>query len=126
MQLSSSNVELTFLSCLFEEGEDTSNHIHAHGVQMNVGFNPEKIEKYKPEIEAMLKELPDNFKLSIGGGWSFVNACINNKDEQWADSHKTMDQLLCLGLAAKMADFSAPRTMWRSLPGGMPYFFVKF
>lgn len=126
MQLTSSRVESIFIDCLFNEGEDTGNHIDAYGVKLMVGFNPVMIEKHKPEIEAMLKELPDEFKQTIGGGSSFLVACLNNKDEQWADSHTSIDQLLCLGIATQLVDFNAPRNLWRSLPGGMPYFFLKF
>lgn len=123
--LNPQRVEEIFLDCLFRDGEDTSSHVKAEGIMANVGFHPERLEKHREEIEAMLTELPDEFRESGGGGWSFLNACMDRHGNQWTGVHQTMDQLFTLGIAIEKVSFQLPREMWNVLPGGMPYLVVK-
>ncbi len=121
-------VEEIFLDCLFKEGEDTSNHVPAEGITMMVGFHPERLESHREEIKALLAELPDEFKSSErggGGGWSFLNACMDRHGQQWTGLHKIMEQLVTLGVALGLVDYTLPRDMWGVMPGGVPYFVVK-
>lgn len=124
--LSADNVENIFIDCLYNDGEDTSDHILAEGVMLNAGFKPEKIEEHRQEIHNMLADLPDQFKESTGGGgWSFLQACVDKNNRQWTGMHQTMDQLVLLGLAIGEVEYCLPRELWPALPGGMPYFVVK-
>jgi len=123
MGLTSERVTEIFLDCLYREDEDTSNHIKAEGITTNVGFHPERLEGHRAEVEAMLMELPDQFLLSKGGGWSFLNACMDRNDIQWG-GHENMQQLILLGIGLNKVRFCMPRSMWSVLPGGMPYFVV--
>lgn len=123
-KLTSQKVESIFLNSLFKEGEDTSNYVKAEGITLSVGFNPERLDSYKPEIEAMLGELPEEFMESKGAGWSFLNACNDRNGNQWSGQHQTMEQLVLLGIAIGKVRFQLPKEMWKVLPGGMPYFVV--
>lgn len=91
------------------------------GVVNKFGFAPEKIEAHKEEIRALLDDMPEQFHMESGGGWSFLNLCNDRSGEQWTGMHQTMDELVALGVAAGMASFLLPREMWMALPGGMPY-----
>lgn len=123
--LSAERVEQIFLDCLFKEGEDTNNYIEAEGITGKVGFHPGRLESHKTEIEAMLNELPDEFKKSKGGGWSFLNACVDKNGNQWTGFHKIMEQLFQLGIAIGKAEYTLSREMWKILPGGMPYIAIS-
>lgn len=123
--LTAANVEATFMDCLFKDGEDTRNHIIAEGLVNTVGLNPDRIEQHRQKIHDMLSELPDPFKQSHGGGWSFLNACYDKYDNQWTGLHLTMEQLVQLGIAIGEVEFLMDRELWGVFPGGMPYFVVK-
>ena len=123
--LSPERVEQVFHDCLFRAEEDASNHVKAEGITMTVGFNPERLKTHKAEIEALLDELPDDFKKSGGGGTSFLNACMDRYGDQWTGLHQRMEQLFLLGLAIGKAECLLPRKMWPELYGGMPYYVVN-
>lgn len=116
VKLDPQQVEAVFMDCLFKEGKNASNHVKAEGISMTVGFNPERLESHKAEIEAMLDELPDDFKESGGGGMSFLNACNDKHGNQWTGYHERMDQLFMLGTAIGKVKLA--------LPGGMPYYII--
>ena len=116
-------VNAIFMDCLFRDGEDTSKHIKAEGI-VSVEFHPERLQSHKAEIEAMLDELPDEFKKSGGGGWSFLNACNDKHGNQWTGLHQRMEQLFQLGVGINKVQYQMPREMWSVLPGGMPYLVV--
>lgn len=124
MNLTAQNVSEIFMNCLFKEGENTENHIVAEGVMTKVGFHPERLKEATPKIEAMVNELPDEFKPNGGGGMSFLNACMDKNGNHWAE-HSTIDQLVCLGVASGKLKYLMPREMWSILPGGMPYLVVS-
>lgn len=124
-QLTVQNVHETTMMCLFGATEKTHAAVIVQGVNLNIGFDPVRLEKHKSQITEMLSQLPDAFMQNIGGGWSFLNACNNNKGEQWTGDHATVDELLCLGLAIEKVAYNAPRNFWSAFPGNMPYFYVK-
>jgi len=125
MNLTAEKVHTTFMNCLFNEGEPTDNHKIGEGVMMKVGFNPERLKENEPAITEMLNDLPDEFKKTGGGGMSFLNMCNDKEGNQWADLHKTMDELVALGNATGKLSFLMPKEMWNVLPGGMPYLVVN-
>lgn len=124
-QLTAERVTEVFLDCLFQDGDDNINHVKVEGIRGDVGFHLARLESHKAEVEAMLDELPDDFKKSGGGGMSFLNACYDKHGEQWTGLHQTMEQLFLLGMAVGKAKLLAPREMWELLPGGMPYYVVS-
>ena len=123
MKLTAEKVNEIFMDCLFKDGEDTSGHIAAEGVVTKVGFHPMRLEAHKEDIRQLLQDLPVNFRSDQGGGWSFLQACVDNQDNQWGE-HRSIDQLLCLGIATKQAKILFPKEMWSAFPGSMPYFSV--
>lgn len=123
--LTPQHVETVFTACLFKDGEDTSDHIVAEGIVHTVNFHPGRIEEHRQEIHDMLAELPDQFKTSSGGGYSFLNACLNKHGNQWTGLHQTQEKLVQLGIAIGEVEYCLPRNMWPLFPGGMPYFTVK-
>jgi len=125
MELSSDNVGVIFFECLFEEGENTTNHIAVEGIVNNFGFHPERLELHKNDIYEMLLQLPENFQKEKGGGWSFLEACNNKDGIQWTGMHQTMEQLFCLGVGIGKVKCQISKEMWMMLPGGMPYYVIN-
>ena len=124
--LSPQRVLTAYKACLFNDGEDTSNHIPVEGIMFSVGFHPGRLKMRTPEIAAMLRELPDEFKVDQGGGMSFLDACMDRNGRLWTGDHATMDKLFQMGVAVGIAKCLLPREMWEALPGGMPYYSVCF
>lgn len=91
------------------------------GIIRKFAFSPEKIALHKEEIRSLLDDMPAEFHIATGGGWSFLNLCNDRHGEQWTGMHRTMEELVALGEAAGMAKFLMPRDMWSMFPGGMPY-----
>lgn len=116
MNLSAENVERLFRQCLSTTGDVTE------GV---VGRACLDTSGHEAEIESMLAELPPEFSSTGGGGWSFLNACMDRNGNQWTGLHRTMDRLFMLGIAAGKARWLMPRELWPALPGGMPYVSVN-
>jgi len=123
--LTGDHVNDVFVDCLFKDGEDTTEHIMAEGIVRTVGFHPGRIEEHRQEIHDMLAELPNEFKISGGGGMSFLNACMDKHGNQWTGMHLSQEQLIQLGIAIGEVEYCLPREMWGAFPGGMPYFMVK-
>lgn len=122
-KLTSEAVNALALECLFREGEPTHDAIKVDGIVGKFGFHPARIAENADAIAALLAELPDEFHASKGGGWSFLNACMDRNGAQWGE-HRDMEALFCLGIAAGKAKWQLPRDMWNVLPGGMPYVVV--
>lgn len=99
--------------------------VRVEGVAHTFAFERRKLADYADEIRAMLAELPAQFHENIGGGWSFLKACMNRRGEQWTGMHVTMEKLFALGLAIGAVELLMPRELWEMLPGGVPYYVVK-
>ncbi|PZU95550.1 MAG: hypothetical protein DI527_00650 [Chelatococcus sp.] len=115
--------------CLFkadefpEDGSMPAGAIRVDAVNAAFGFHPERIAEKRADIAALLAELPEAFMSDKGGGFSFLNACVDRLDRPWGE-HRDVEALLALGLATGLASFLMPRDMWDALPGGLPYFVV--
>lgn len=116
MNLTAQNVERLFAECFRETGEPTE------GVMGKAALDTAGRES---DIAAMLAQLPTEFQRTGGGGWSFLNACMDKDGGQWTGMHPTMDKLFMLGIAAGKAQWLMPREMWPMFPGGMPYVIVN-
>lgn len=126
MKLTADTVNKIFMDCLFKDEEvdgEIPEHIKAEGIMLKVGFHPERLEGHRDEVIALLDELPDTFKASVGGGMSFLNACEDKHGSHWGE-HEHMDKLFMLGMGIKKAKCLMPKEMWKALPGGMPYYAV--
>jgi hypothetical protein len=120
-KLTADAVNAMAMKCLFKEEEPQGEAIEVDGIVRKFRFHPERIRENATAIGELLAELPSEFQASVGGGWSFLNACNDRHGAQWCDLHRTMESLFCLGIAAGKAKWLLSRDMWGSLPGGMPY-----
>jgi len=132
MKLTSENVQSVVLDCLYSD-EEVQKIGHeklkeqaavAEGITRTFGFDPERLKKHEKDIEEMLLQLPETFLKSKGGGWSFLNAAIDKDGNQWGE-HRSVEELMCLGLATKKVTIPMPKDMWGMFPGGVPYFTVE-
>ena len=122
-------VGAAFSDCLFRDDEmvdgvPTPAPVAVEGVSARVGFHPGRLEAHRAQVAGWLALLPDQFRASGGGGWSFLNACDDRNGVQWTGLHMRMDQLFALGIGLGLARWQLPRDMWEALPGGMPYVVV--
>src|SRR5580698_3030512 len=116
-----------FLDCLYrnEEIEANQNQIPegtvlVEAIQATIGFHPDRLESHREEVRNMLSDLPLQFRKGIGGGWSFLNACNDKDGNLWTGEHKTVMELVALGIGLGLAGYCLPRSMWDALPGSMP------
>ena len=126
--LETDTVEKIFFDCLFKSEEIKEDKIPedailVDGITNKFGFHPNRILQHKNEIIALLNELPENFHVNKGGGWSFLNACIDKDGNQWGE-HRNIEQLVCLGIGIKRVSYNLPRELWSALPGSLPYFII--
>src|SRR5436189_2852974 len=117
--LTKDKVQEIFFDCLFNEGEDTTNAVMVEGITTTVGFHPERLNHHTEDIELLLGELPNEFKASGGGGWSFLNACDDKHGKQWTGLHQVMEMLFQLGMGINKVKCLLPREVWSDLPGGV-------
>lgn len=135
--LSSQRVEELFGACLWADADLTDEQKKAidngiapeesvivEGIMNRAGFSPERLQSHRAEIVELLSELPTEFftaALGGGGGWSFLNLCMDKDGVQWTSFHRTQDMLIQLGIAIGAANYMLERSAWSMFPGGMPY-----
>jgi hypothetical protein len=129
MKIDAKEVETVLLDCLFKPeelvgGKPPSDAVLVEGITSKFGFHPGRLESHKGRIKAWLAALPPQFRKNSGGGWSFLNACMDADDNQWGE-HRDVENLFSLGIGCGLAECQIPREMWRLFPGGMPYYAVN-
>ncbi len=114
---------------LFTEGElnatggkPPENTVIVDGLIRKYGFHRERLNQQKPEIDALLLQLPDTFNRDVGGGWSFLNGCVDADGNQWGEQ-RDVETLVSLGIGVGSAAW-VMKDMMAALPGGVPYFEV--
>lgn len=128
-------VSKLFLACLVSEAELAARYPAGDpefqtvaGIVTVVLLHRRRVAAAREEIAGLLAELPDEFRSvdnpNGGGGWTFLNACLDRHGNQWTGVHQTMEQLFLLGMAAGLVTELMPRELWSSLPGGMPYYVI--
>lgn len=124
-------VEEMIIDCLFSEDklaglgdEIPKNAVIVEGVVNKFGFDPEKLTDNKAKIIELLSELPTSFMANGGGGDSFLNACVDKANRHWGE-HRSVEHLFMLGVGIGCARAILPRQLWRTLPGGVPYYIIK-
>jgi len=127
MKLSNQNVNEVVCSCLLSEDEmDGGNPrsgievVPARGIVSAFGFHKARLEERREDVRSMLEQLPDEFRESGGGGWSFLKMFSTKQGEHWGE-HSKMDDLLALGIGLGLMKIQVPRDMWSMFPGGVPY-----
>jgi hypothetical protein len=129
MKLDAEKVHSIVVDSLWKEhevpdGKPPANGVVSQGIMNKFCFHPERLESHRAEVSAMLAELPDQFHKSKGGGWTFLNGCMDRDGNQWGEQ-MNVDELVVLGQALRLARYQMPREMWSMFPGGMPYFEVS-
>lgn len=119
-------VNSAFLDSLWRDeelvnGEPPNHDIIVEGILAKYGFNPVRLEAHRAAVAGWLAELPTEFRRTGGGGWSFLNACLDRNGDQWTGLQLRMEQLFAMGIGLKLAAWQLPRDLWGVLPGGMPY-----
>lgn len=118
-------VEEAFVKCLYKDeetnGKVPEGAVLVNGITFNYGFHPGRLEEQREKVTAWLDALPHQFRESEGGGWSFLDACLDEDGFQWGE-YRNMEQLFCLGIGLKLVSYSLPRSMWFTFSGGMPYY----
>lgn len=107
----------TFTDC---QGRD----VEVDAIVGMVRFDRTKLEAKRELITAMLLELPEQFRESAGGGWSFLQACDDRHGNQWTGFHRTMAMLFAMGQGLGLVKSLMPRELWPALPGGVPYYVI--
>ncbi len=111
--------------CLFKpeeivDGKPPEKFVLVEAIMQKWSFHPERLECHRQEVIDLLKLMNPAFLKSGGGGWSFLNMCMDKDDRQWGE-HRNMEELIVLAIGLKLGSFQFPRDMWDALPGGMPY-----
>ena len=130
--IDSSRVHDLLMDCLFKPEEiengkpkDGLEFIPVMGITVKVGLHPDRLNGHRPELEQMLFNLPEScMESSVAQGDSFLNLCNDRNGELWTGVHRTMEELLLLGIGLNLVDL-APRFMWDAFPGRVPYVTVK-
>lgn len=120
--LNADRVHELFRRCLVPDAEHSGTDIT--GIVTRARFSPQALAEHSGEIRVLLAELPDGFRRTGGGGWTFLKACDDRHGNQWTGFHRTMEELFMLGLGAGLVTELAPRELWADLPGGMPYYMI--
>jgi len=113
------------MDCLYKpeevaDGVPPKDSVIVDGVLHKFALHPARVESHKAEIAELINELPPAFHKSNGGGWSFLNLCVDKNEVQWGE-HRNCEELLVLAIATKQGGLLTPREMWPILPGGLPY-----
>ena len=122
-QLTAKNVSRIFAKCVLPANTPCmrGTTIEVEGIQKNFVFNTKCLDAERKHIEDMLKELPEDFKR----GRSFGHMYRTETGVQWTGKMKDMEALMVLGVAIGKLNYPVPKTLWWSLPGGMPYIILK-
>jgi hypothetical protein len=120
LKLTSQNVKDLFQKVLFNDGEDTTNHVPVQGITVNVGLHPGRLEEIKPQVKELLEQLPQEFHKGHGGGTTFMSMPALADGSMWGEQ-RDAQELLLMGLATGYLTYCLPREMWMVLPGGVPY-----
>lgn len=128
MRLEAQNVDKVMRDCLFKPeeiigGKPPADAVIVEGVRGKFGLHKARLESHRGDVESMLEELPEQFMIEKGGGWSFLNACMTRDGNQWGE-HRDMNALFVLGQGLGVVKCQLPREMWDILPGGVPYYSV--
>lgn len=116
-KLTARRVHEVFNDCLYSKTSDRSIPPKTgDGIMMETAFGQDRLADNAVAIDYLLDELPEVFK----EGMSFLQMCFDKRGRQWGE-HQNCDELLMLGLARGRLSYLLPRTMWKALPGGMPY-----
>ncbi|MCU1496041.1 MAG: hypothetical protein JWO62_3805 [Acidimicrobiaceae bacterium] len=123
MELTADKVWAIVADSMFKDDEEKVNPLLVEGITAAIGFHPDRLKSHKLEILELLHELPDSFQDKDGQGESFLKACTTKEGVLWGNPRQT-EMLFILGLGAGVVKMQPPRSLWKILPGGVPYLAV--
>lgn len=104
--------------------DDAGPLVWVDGIVNRFRLSGNRLEEKRADIEAMLRQLPPQFMVAGGGGWSFLQACLRADSVHWGE-HPDMERLFALGLGIGVVVEPLPREIWNALPGSMPYYVIN-
>ena len=115
-------IEGMFKDCLLrkeeiQNGQAVIETVKVEGIVHTFVFNKQRLESYSHTVTNIINELPHQFQ----EGWSFLNLCIDKNGVQWTGEYRICEQLACIAMGLKKAEYCLSRESWPMLPGGMPY-----
>jgi hypothetical protein len=95
-------------------------YVVAEGIVHKFVFMKDRLEAHRSEVVDIINQLPNEFRKSGGGGWSFLNLCTDKDGNQWGEQHDA-EALYVIANGLGLAKTQMPKTMWGMFPGGVPY-----
>lgn len=117
MKLTTEDVHELFMSLFFKEDESRDNFVPVLGITLNIGLHPGRVNAARPQIQAMIDELPWDSQNEC----HFLVMCADKHGHQWTGVHGVMQELVMMGLAIGCIEYTMPRPFWSYMPGEMPY-----
>lgn len=90
-----------FMYCLFDEGEDTTNHVKVRGFNsITFGLHPQRLEEKRELVIALLDQLSEKFK----EGSPAYNLCFTKNGELWTDNLRVCEQLVVMASGLELME----------------------
>lgn len=122
--LTPERVDDIFQYCLCVDDEEECPPCEVEAVTVHMRFDCGRIEEKVDEISLLLGQLPESFRKTGGGGDSFLNIYKDRNGIRWAGLQQQVERLVMLGLAAGKLYCQVNRSIWSSMPGGVPYYVI--
>jgi len=123
-KLTAAAVAKLFEVCEFNDSDLPRKRIVVEGIMSKYALHRGRLQAHQGEIMALLAELPEQFRRTVGGGWSFLNACEDRHGNQWTGLQRSVEQLVVLGLGIGKVEFMLSREQWHIFPGRVPYLMI--
>ena len=108
-----------FEDVFIEDGPD-EDKVTVRGLTAIFAFSKKKLESHRGEVKELLDMLSPNFKMSVGGGWSFMKMPFTLYDEQWGEQ-PAAQKLLVVAIGLRMMAYLTKPDLWIIFPGSVPY-----
>lgn len=114
-----------YRSCLFnsneiKDGIPTEDFSIGEGIKTTAIFNSKRLNEHKEKIVNVIDHIHDIYL-----GPHFLQLCVDDNGLLWTGNHGVVDQLVQLGIATGVLEYTVPREMWEYLPEGLPYVCVN-
>lgn len=134
MKLTADNLNEVLKYVMFKEDEvkmvngkpvTTVEPVVVVGIVNSFGFHPGRLHERVRDVRTMLTELPRDFFVGGGGGWTFLNLCMKADGTQWTGLHAQQEALACLAIGLGLGQWvPEDRQLWNATPprgAGVPY-----
>ncbi len=95
------------------------------GISMIAFLRLDVLQKYENRINRLFDDMPALFHENEGDGWTLSMMVYDRQKRKWANSEKSIERLLILGLAIDRIVFPFAREVWYKLPYGHPYVMIR-